>query len=100
MLNLFLQQYDWFNSILFCNAMQKSTNNHFMFWKRKPGMGKDFKEPTSFDRKMGFEKWLAKAYEADEKKLEAESEHLYFHKVCFSTNYNVYSGGLQLLNIP
>jgi len=60
--------------------VEKSVNNHFMFWKRKPGMGSDFKEPTSFDRNMGFEKWLTKAHEADRNKLESESEHLYFHK--------------------
>jgi hypothetical protein len=43
--------------------LQKSTNNHFMFWKRKSSAPRDFKPPTSFDKKMGFEKWLAKAYE-------------------------------------
>ena len=69
------------SSVLFIMLLrQRSTNNHFMFWKKRPGMG-NFKEPTSFDRRMGFEKWLAKAHEADEQKLEAESEHLYFHKV-------------------
>jgi len=52
-----------------------------MFWKRKPGMPHDYVYPTSFDKHMGFEKWLQKAYEADDQKLEAESEHLYFHKV-------------------
>ena len=34
-----------------------------MFWKRKSSAPRDFKPPTSFDKKMGFEKWLAKAYE-------------------------------------
>lgn len=52
-----------------------------MFWKHKSGAPRGFKEPTSFDKKMGFEKWLSKAHEADKKKLTAESEHLYFHKV-------------------
>lgn len=61
-------------------SVERSNNNHFMFWKHKSGMGRDFKPPTSFDKNMGFEKWLTKAHEADEHKLDAESEHLYFHK--------------------
>ena len=57
----------------------------------KPGVSQNFEKPTTFDKKMGFEEWLKKAHEADEKKLGAESEHLYFHKVRYVPMRNIHA---------
>lgn len=67
-------------------TVEKSKNNHFMFWtqKRKARTMSDWKPPTEMVS-MSFEQWLDKAKEADRDKWEAEREHFYFH---YGTNSN------------
>ena len=59
------------------NHVEKSKNNHFMYWVRKQSTPKDFKPPTEI-MLMDFDKWLKIAIHADQVKLTNESEHYYF----------------------
>lgn len=58
--------------------VEKSSNNHFMFWKTT---GKkqvtNFVPPTKFVD-MKFHDWLKLAYSADQNKLDKNAEHYYY----------------------
>lgn len=57
--------------------VEKSANNHFMFWKPKK-LDPNYVPPTTVVSDITFDKWLQLAHQADEKKLESEAEHVYF----------------------
>ena len=61
------------------SSVEKSKNNHFMFWTQKRNFKgrEDYTPPTSIV-KMTFAKWLENAKAADRDKWPAEKEHFYF----------------------
>lgn len=60
--------------------VEKSVNNHFMYWtaKRSQGKLKNWKAPTEIVSDMQFDEWLGLAKEADRSKLSNASAHYYF----------------------
>lgn len=68
------------NKYSYKTHVEKSNNNHFMFWTYR-GLrlhrNKDFKPPTEVVN-MKFKEWLQKAKEADLNKLSNDSVHYYF----------------------
>jgi len=57
--------------------VEKSTNNHFMYWTKKRKSGRDYKPPTDLI-KMTFAEWSEEAERADRLKLNNESVHYYY----------------------
>lgn len=59
--------------------VEKSKNNHFMFWNPMlRGQIKGYKPPTEFVDGMPFDTWLRMATHADNVKVKNESIHYYF----------------------
>lgn len=61
--------------------VEKSKNNHFMFWSYRGLRGNaknSFTPPTELMNYMTFNDFLPLAYAADEKKLDNGTEHFYF----------------------
>lgn len=59
--------------------VEKSNNNHFMYWTHKKHMkDKTWKPPTEIVNDMPFTDWRALARAADENKLKNDSAHFYF----------------------
>jgi len=57
--------------------VEKSKNNHFMFWAMRGRNVKDYIPPTEVV-KLKFESWLQEAYAADQNKAPNTTSHLYF----------------------
>lgn len=57
--------------------VEKSKNNHFMFWAMRGRNVKDYVPPTEVVQ-LKFENWLKEAYIADLNKAPNTTEHLYF----------------------
>jgi len=70
-------------------SVERSKNNHFMFWANKKQHIRDFKPPTEVIP-MSFDKWLERAKYADEHKLGNASEHRYYQ---MGTNRNTRGKG-------
>lgn len=58
--------------------VERSKNNHFMFWSGKPQSLREFTPPTQIISDMRFTEWLHIAKEADQNKLSNITEHFYF----------------------
>lgn len=58
--------------------VEKSVNNHFMWWSMGMKKPKNFVPPTEVVHNMDFKKWLSIANEADSSRMENSSEHFYF----------------------
>eukprot|EP01031_Cornospumella_fuschlensis_P034984 gene34984-42366_t len=58
--------------------VERSKNNHFMFWSGKPRSLQEFTPPTQIISDMRFTEWLRIAKEADLNKLSNSTEHFYF----------------------
>ena len=60
--------------------IERSVNNHFMYWRQPSGEGKrkypDWKSPTTIVSQT-FAEWLSLAHHADEDALHHEEEHKY-----------------------
>ncbi len=57
--------------------IEKSKDNHFMFWKSNNNKKKNWKPPTTIINNMNFKQWLQLAKDADVKKLTNQTEHYY-----------------------
>ena len=57
--------------------VEKSENNHFMYWTPRGKPDPDWEAPTEIV-KMSFPEWLKIAKEADKIKLQNDTEHYYF----------------------
>ena len=57
--------------------VEKSINNHFMFWNMRGQTMRDYTPPTQVV-KLPFSQWLIEAYNADQNKLPNSSTHYYF----------------------
>lgn len=58
--------------------VEKSKNNHFMFWSGKGSRIRNYKPPTEIVSGMSFKEWNQLAKEADRMRLSNSSEHYYF----------------------
>lgn len=58
--------------------VEKSKNNHFMFWRENDKDVKNWRPPTEVVNGMQFTRWLALAKDADKEKLKNSSIHYYF----------------------
>lgn len=60
--------------------VEKSSNNHFMYWQHKSGVSslfKDWKPPTKVVSHVSFSRWLDMARAADAEAKGPEEEHYY-----------------------
>lgn len=57
--------------------VEKSVNNHFMYWTHKRGVTPNWEPPTEIVD-MSFTEWLAFAKLADQNKLKNDTVHYYF----------------------
>lgn len=58
--------------------VERSVNNHFMYWTTKGGREPDgYKPPTEIITDMSFDEWVTLAIKADESKLDNTTEHYY-----------------------
>lgn len=58
--------------------VEKSKNNHFMYWNMRGGRKQADYEPPTELVSMSFERWLKLAKNADAMKTNNESDHFYF----------------------
>jgi oxalate decarboxylase/phosphoglucose isomerase-like protein (cupin superfamily) len=58
--------------------IERSKNNHFMFWSSRGGHISNFKPPTEIMSKMNFDMWLQLARQADTEKWTNTTPHYYF----------------------
>jgi len=59
--------------------VERSKDNHFMYWTMNNGRGnKNFVPPTTIIKDMTFLRWVKLAREADQTKLDNTTEHFYF----------------------
>jgi len=58
--------------------VERSDNNHFMYWTTKGGREPEgYKPPTEIITDMSFDEWVKLAKKADEHKLDNTTEHFY-----------------------
>ena len=60
------------------SSVERSKNNHFMYWKGRKSSKKGFIPPTEDVKGMTFPQWLELAKAADAMKLSNASAHYYF----------------------
>eukprot|EP00981_Chlorochromonas_danica_P000630 scaffold143_cov173-Ochromonas_danica.AAC.6 len=58
--------------------VERSTNNHFLFWSGRPSRIRNYRPPTELVSGMTYKEWVKLAHEADAKKLDNTTEHYYY----------------------
>jgi oxalate decarboxylase/phosphoglucose isomerase-like protein (cupin superfamily) len=58
--------------------VEKSKNNHFMYWTNSGRKNAKFVPPTTFIHNMSFKRWLEIAKQAEVDRMTNASEHYYF----------------------